>query len=110
MTQTKLHIKNLLKSHFGTEATPQSRRIFPEPRTLSHKKTHGGLLLKGFMKKDEYIYEYEYEYIYIHNKNMTKYRAINLNAGYRLSLKYSRADTYVFSKNIFDFLQHMYLY
>ena len=36
--------------------------------------------------------------IYIHNTNMTKYYAINLNARYRLNFKYSRDDTYVFSK------------
>ena len=50
------------------------------------------------------------EYIYIHNTNMMKYCAINLNERYRLSFKYSRDNTYVFSKNIIDFLQHMYLH
>ena len=41
---------------------------------------------------------------------MIKYCAINLNARYRLNFKYSRDDTFVFSKNTFDFLQHMYLH
>ena len=38
---------------------------------------------------------------------MTKYCAKNLNARYRLNFKYSRDNTYVFSKNMFDFLQDM---
>ena len=41
---------------------------------------------------------------------MMKYCAINLNERYRLSFKYSRDNTYVFSKNIIDFLQYMYLH
>ena len=40
-----------------------------------------------------------------YNTNMMKYFAINLNARYRLTFKYSRDDTYNFSK-MFDFLQH----
>ena len=41
---------------------------------------------------------------------MTKYCAINLNAGYRANFKYSRDDTYVISKNIFGYTHHMYLH
>ena len=41
---------------------------------------------------------------------MMKYCAINVNARYRLSFKYPRDDTYVFSKKIIDFIQHMYLH
>ena len=40
---------------------------------------------------------------------MMKYCAVNLNARYRLNFKHSRDDTYVFSKKLFDFLQHLYL-
>ena len=41
---------------------------------------------------------------------MTKYCVTNLNTGYRLSCKYSRDDKNVFSKNIFGYIQPMYLY
>ena len=42
---------------------------------------------------------------------MMKHCAINLNERYRLSFKYSRDNTYVFSKKkIIDFIQHMYLH
>ena len=39
---------------------------------------------------------------------MTKYCAINQNAGYRLNFKYSGDDKHIFSKNIFGYIQHMY--
>ena len=41
---------------------------------------------------------------------MTKYCVINLNARYRLNFQYSRDDTYVLIKTMFDFLEHMYLH
>ena len=77
------------------------------PLTFS-KKTDEGLLLK----RESYLWKniYIYIYIYIHNTNMMKYCAINLNERYRFSFKYSRDNSYVFSRNIIDFLQHMYLH
>ena len=46
-----------------------------------------------------------YIYIYIQTyTNMTKYCASNCKIRYNLNFKYSRNDTYVFSKNMFDFL------
>ena len=77
-------IATLLKSHFGKETTPQTRRLL-----LVRRPT------KDCFWKENRIYEKIY--IYIHNTNMMKYCAVNLNASYRLSFKYSRDNTYVFS-------------
>ena len=97
-------IATLLKSHFGTETTPQTRRLLSVKRPT-----------KDCFWKENRIYEKKkkitYIYIYIHNTNMMKHCAINLNERYRLSFKYSRDNTYVFSKKkIIDFIQHMYLH
>ena len=90
-------IATLLKSHFGMEATLQTRRLLLVRR-----------LMKDRFWKENRIYERIY--IYIHNTNMMKYCAINLTERYRFSFKYSRDNAYVSSKNIIDFLQHMYLH
>ena len=68
-------------------------------RTLSHKKIHGVLLLK----RESFLWIYIYIY-------MKKCHAKNQNARYRLKFKYSRDDSYDFSKNMFDTLHHMYFY
>ena len=77
----------LLKSHFGTETTPQTRRLVRWPT-------------KDCFWKENGIYEKK-QYRYI----------INLNARYRLNFKYSWDDKYVLVKGkMFDFIQHMHLH
>ena len=72
-------IATLLKSHFGTETTPQTGHSLLVRRPTNY----------CFWKKNR---------IYEKNTNITKYCAIKLNERYRLSFKYSRDNTYVFSK------------
>ena len=71
----------------------------PTSRTLSHKNFHGELLLKRESDLWKNVY----------NTNMTKHCTINLNASYRIKFGIFKDDTRVFSKNMLDFLHHMYL-
>ena len=76
-----------------------SANLLLTSRTLSRKNFYGGLLLKRESDLWKNVY----------NTNMMKHCAINLNASYRTKFGIFKDDTYVFSKNMLDFLHHMYL-
>ena len=102
VTPTKLHSISIeITLRHGS----YSGNLLLTSRTPSHKNFHGGLPLK----RESYLWKKNI-HKYIYNTNMTKYCAINLSARYRLNFKYSRDDTYVFSNNMFDLLQHMHFH